>query len=261
MASLDFDRSSHDDANVILRAITAMFFLAVGAAHAQRQTAARPSAVIGTVTDSAGTPLIDAEVRLVVSGAETAVVRTHDDGRFVVMGELNGPTSLQVRHLGFRSREVELFFPRDTTRILIIILEPSSSALASIEIVDKAESSAWLREFSERRKTNSVGYFFTRGEILAREPRYLSEVLRSLSGVTLTTSRRDGYTLKVRGCRSAPLIWLNNQRVPDAELDEVARLDDVAAMEVYLSQSGVPAQFLDRANLGCGTIVIWTRQE
>jgi hypothetical protein len=238
-----------------------MFFLAVGAAHAQRQTAARPSAVIGTVTDSAGTPLIDAEVRLVVSGTDEAVVRTQHDGRFLVMGELNGPTSLQVRHLGFRSREVELFFPRDTTRVLVIRLEPASRSLASVEIVEKAESSEWLREFTERRKTNSVGYYFTRAEIMARQPRYLSEVLRSLSGLTLTTSGRDGFALRVRGCRYAPRIWVNNGRVPDAELDDVARLDDIAAMEVYLSNAGVPPQFLDRSNLGCGTIVIWTRQE
>src|ERR687892_2144014 len=99
--ALDFHRVANNDANVILRATTLMCLLAVGAAHGQRQTAARPSAVIGTVTDSAGTPLIDAEVRLVVSAVEAAVVRTQDDGRFVVMGELNGPTTLQVRHLGF----------------------------------------------------------------------------------------------------------------------------------------------------------------
>jgi carboxypeptidase family protein len=245
---------------VILRA-AAVLILAVGAAHAQRQTAARPSAVIGSVTDSVGTPLNDAEVRLVVSGADAAVARTDDEGRFIVAGELNGPTILQVRHLGFRSREVELFFPRDTTRALLIMLEPSHSTLASVEIVDTAESPDWLREFTDRRKANNFGYFFTRSEMLKRQPRYLSEVLRSLPGVTLMTSRGPGLVLRVRGCRYAPLVWVNNGRVPYAELDEVARIDDVAAMEVYLSQAGVPAQFLDRSNAGCGTIVIWTRQD
>lgn len=246
---------------MIIRATTVLLLLAVNAAHAQRQTAARPSAVIGTVTDSVGTPLNDAEVRLVVSGAAAAVARTGDDGRFMVTGELNGPTVLHVRHLGFRSREVELFFPRDTTRVLLIMLEPSYGRLASVEVVDTVESGVWLREFNERRSTNSFGYFFTRAEMLKRQPRYLSEVLRSLPGVTLMTSRRFGYVLRVRGCRYAPLVWVNNGRLPESELDEVARLDEVAAMEVYLSLAGVPAQFLDRSNAGCGTIVIWTRQE
>jgi carboxypeptidase family protein len=246
---------------VILRATAVLLCLAVGAAHAQRQTAARPSAVIGTVADSVGTPLNDAEVRLVVSGADAAVTRTGEDGRFIVTGELHGRTILQVRHLGFRSRDVELFFPRDTTRVLLIMLEPSQATLASVEVVDTAEAGEWLRQFTDRRKTNSFGHYFTQAEILKKQPRYLSELLRSLPGVTLMTSRGYGLVLRVRGCRYAPLVWVNNGRVPYAELDEVARIDDVAAMEVYLSQAGVPAQFLDRSNGGCGTIVIWTRQE
>ena len=65
----------------------------------------------------------------------------------------------------------------------------------------------------------------------------------------------------MRGCRDAPMVWLDGARVPGAELDEVIRPDDIAGMEVYASTAGVPAQFLDRTNRGCGTILLWTRHK
>jgi hypothetical protein len=59
----------------------------------------------------------------------------------------------------------------------------------------------------------------------------------------------------------APLIWLDGVRVPNAEFDEMSKPEDIAGLEVYTSAAGVPAQFMDRTNAGCGTIVIWTRHQ
>lgn len=231
-------------------------------AHAQNSAVAlAPSTVMGTVTNQSGAPLNGAEVRLVVAGTHRGTSRTGDDGRFLVAGELKGRSKLQVRRIGFVSHEVELFFPRDTSRVLIIVLDPAAVELAGVEAADSTEVSVeWLRGFYERRRTNSVGHYFTRRDIVAKQPRFLSEVLRTTGGVTLM-ARRDGYLIRMRGCQQAPLVWIDGGRTPHAELDEIARVEDVAAMEVYTTNTGVPAQFLDRSNGGCGTILVWTRQQ
>lgn len=118
-----------------------------------------------------------------------------------------------------------------------------------------------LREFNERRRSNSLGYFYTRVEIMQRRSRFLSEALRSVPGLTISTSRTGpGFVIRARGCRYAPVLWVDRGRVGDTEVDELVRIDEVAAVEVYTSPAGVPAQYTDRSNVGCGTIIVWTLQ-
>jgi carboxypeptidase family protein len=260
---VDFRCARRDDARMVRLYTMVLAVLCATTASAQKDALAlapppSPATVIGTVTDSSGAPLNSAEVRLVVAGTHLGTSRTGDDGRFLIAGEFKGRSKLQVRRIGFLSREVELFFPRDTSRVLIIVLDPATEEVAGVEADDSTEvSMGRLRGFYERRRTNSLGHYFTRRDIVAKA--FLSEVLRTTGGVTLTAARRTGYQIRMRGCQRAPLVWIDGGRTPNVELDEIARVDDVAAMEVYTTNSGVPAQFLDRSNGGCGVILVWTR--
>jgi len=247
---------------MLLRRVIGLAFIWVSAALGQKATLdSAVSAVVGTVTDHSRAPLKDAEVRLVVSGSMVNAVRTGDDGRFLVAGDVRGPSKLQVRRVGFSAREIELVFPRDTMGVLIIVLDPAAPQLAGRDAGDDEEhASGWLGEFYQRRRSHSIGIYFTRQEILSKQARHLSDVLRGVPGVTLSASERGGFAIRMRNCRYAPVLWMNGSRVAHTELDEVARLDDIAAMEVYLTNAGVPPDFLDRSNLGCGTILVWTRQ-
>lgn len=219
---------------------------------------AQPTTLRGTVTDSAGRPLAGAEVRLVAGVTEVGLARSGEDGRFVVAGVIRGRSALRVQSPGFKPADVELFFPRDSLRLLSILLEPASQRVGELQSSDSS-SSASLQKFYERRRSNSHGHYFTREEIVARVPQYLSEMLRSIPGVTIS-SRPGGFVIRMRGCRYAPIVWIDGTRAPDTELDDVARVDETAAMEVYTTPAGTPAQYLDRSNVGCGTILIWSRQ-
>ena len=189
---------------------------------------------------------------------EISLAQTDQEGRFVAVGSIQGRSWLHVRHFGFQTRDVELFFPRDSTRLLLILLELAAPDVAGMEGRDSSGDEGLLKAFHERRQSNSLGHYFTRDEILSRRPQFLSEMLRNVPGVTISQAREGGFRLRMRGCRYAPLVWIDGSRTPGTELDEVARVDDVAGMEVYTSPSGVPAQFLDRSNVGCGTILVWT---
>jgi hypothetical protein len=50
-------------------------------------------------------------------------------------------------------------------------------------------------------------------------------------------------------------------KTQDTEVDEVANVDEVAAIEVYPSWAGTPPQYMDRETRACGTIVIWSRRD
>ena len=116
--------------------------------------------------------------------------------------------------------------------------------------------SANLRAFLARRRAGGMGYFFDQERLDALHPALASEALRGVPGIVLNPTRALINQVRMRGC--APLVWVDGQRATGAELDEVARAPDVAGMEVYLSQVGVPATYADRT-AACGTILVWTR--
>jgi len=67
-----------------------------------------------------------------------------------------------------------------------------------------------------------------------------------------------GNRVLLRGCR--PRIWVNGVRTVNAEVDEVAAPSEIDGLEIYPSIAGTPAQYMDRENRGCGTVIIWTRR-
>ena len=265
--SLDIAAARGNDGQMRAPLRLALTIVFLGATTAPHPAVAVPQSatVTGTVTDPRARPLIGAEVRLVASdtGAgrtQMAAARTGDDGRFVLSSDIQRRNWLRVSFAGYTSRSVELFFPRDSVRPLVIRLERAVADSAGRDDRDTSLADIRFAEFLERRRTNSLGHFYTRKDILARQPQYLSELLRSLPGVIVNASRSGGYTLRMRGCRYGPVIWLDRTRAQGMELDDVARVDEVGAVEVYTGPSGVPAQYLDRSNVGCGTILVWSRE-
>jgi len=114
-----------------------------------------------------------------------------------------------------------------------------------------------MHEFYERRSHNNFGKYFDGAEIMRRDPRLMSEILRTVPGASIGASTRIGNRVLLRGCK--PTIWVNGMKAFRAEVDEVANPTDIAGMEVYLSWAGLPPQFQDRENPGCGAIILWTR--
>lgn len=114
----------------------------------------------------------------------------------------------------------------------------------------------WLRDFDQRSSSNKLGYFLNARQIEALHPQFTSDALRRIPGVVVVPSHGIGNGVRIRGC--APLVWVDGQRAPGAELDEVTHGSDVAALEVYRSLAGVPAEFTDRSAT-CGTILVWMK--
>jgi hypothetical protein len=226
-------------------------------AGAQDRPAAKLVTIEGVVLDDEHEPVPSAEVGLTLQGMKQMLVRSDKVGHFAFDGVPAIPGKLMVRRLGYRVKTITL----DTYKLAAG--EPMQIALESVasdlDTVTVEAMRGRMEEFYNHKNNSSFGYFIDQPEIKKRAPRFVSELFRTIPGARIQVSRRIGNTITLRGCQ--PRIWVDGVRTQDTEVDEVANVDEVAAIEVYPSWAGTPPQYMDRETRACGTIVIWSRRQ
>ena len=236
--------------------------LPVAAQDSARAPAATTPAyqVTGTVKDSAGAPVPEAEVTLIERATTLRrPVATDAQGRFELRDVPAGRLTVRVRRLGYQPRTVDVVVGATApTTFLKIIVTPAPAQLEEV-LVDAAPSGR-LREFYDhRQQRQSFGRFLELADIRRIAPRSLSDLFRSVPGITIRAATTGGNTIRIRGCQ--PTVWVDGQRIPGAELDDVIQPNDIGGIEFYPSSSGIPPQYLDPSNRLCGLILVWTRSQ
>jgi Carboxypeptidase regulatory-like domain len=229
--------------------------LSMAPAH---RAAALQYVLTGTVVDRDGNPLADADIALMERDSAFRVARADGSGRFRLDSLPRKVAMLRVRHVGFRARLLPVDLVPDLAPDLLIALERSVNMLDTMQVEEEGAGpiSPQLGEFYARARSNHFGHFIDERQLGELLPQYASDALRGVPGVTVRPSRRLGNEVRIRGC--APLVWVGGMRAPGAEVDDVARGNDVAALEVYSSLTGVPPQYSDRSAT-CGTILVWLK--
>jgi Carboxypeptidase regulatory-like domain len=216
----------------------------------------RRNAVDGIVVDKGKAPVPSAEVELKRQGEQRRVARSGNDGHFSFPAVQTGPVALTVRRMGYTARTINVDVPpAGFADPIEVELEEIPSDIASV-IVESSKQH--LQQFYERKASNNFAKFFERKDIQRRNPLYLSEMVATVSGASVS-STGAGNRILLRGCQ--PMVWVDGMRAPGAELDEVARPSDVAGMEVYPSNAGLPPEYQDRNNRMCGAIMVWTQNQ
>lgn len=230
----------------------------VASAQSVPRDNAASHAIRGRVVDTDRIPVVGAEVAALRGGDVVVMARTGVDGRFNLGEFAPGRTTISVRRLGFRPREFDLDVPASSApERITAVLTSMPTELEEIRVEARiAESNGRLREFYAHRSRSQFGYFMDTDVIAERHARHASDLLRMVPGARLIPSRGIGSAVRIRGCR--PLLWIDGQRVPGAELDDAVNANDIAALEVYNSFAGIPPQYVDRAS-NCGAIVVWTK--
>jgi hypothetical protein len=234
----------------------ALIALTLRVSHAQEATA---RTLAGIVTDTARRPIFGAEVGLLEGRAITRTMRTREDGQFEFGDLPPGKTSVLVRRLGYEPRRYTVHIRQGATRAFLpVVLDPMPTELEKVIVLARiAASRGRLRDFYERKARNAWGSFVDREEIERRNPTWVSDMLRTMPGVSVHTTSRGRNVVRLRGC--TPTVWLDGLPLRGTQVDDVVFPMDVAAIEVYRSQAGMPPQFMDLN--GCGAIVVWTRIE
>lgn len=213
--------------------------------------------VAGVVRDGGGVPISDVEVGIVSGDRLQQFVTTGADGKFLLTGVARGMVPLRIRRLGYAMQSFDVDTRVSSSAALDIVLRTVAGELEEVTIA--ANDQVKLREFYEHKSQRaSFGRFFLQHEIRRLGPTNPSDLFRIVPGVVIATAS-GGNTLRIRGCQ--PMVWVDGQRVPGAELDEVIHPSEIAAIEFYPSNAGIPAQYLERGNRLCGSVLVWTRSQ
>ena len=213
-------------------------------------------AISGVIRDLAGAPISDVEVGVIRGGRLQQFVSTGADGKFLLSGVNAGIVPLRIRRVGYGIQflDVDSRLPSATT--LEIVVKAVANELEEVTIPAGEHR---LNGFYERREQRGTfGRFLEQDEIRRAGATNSSDLFRTVPGVVIRAAS-GGNTIRVRGCQ--PMVWIDGQRVPGAELDDVVQPASIAAIEFYPSAAGTPAQYLERENRLCGLVLVWTRTQ
>lgn len=187
-------------------------------------------------------------------------------------GVTDASGTLRLADLPVGSREVEVRFLGYAPARSVVVLQPEKASRLTFDLVMQPIQLAEVKVRTRRsilqtngffnRRDSSFGTFMTRQEIQAMRPRYMSDVLRRVAGVSLTNSAHGGAaSARIRGTKvlgSCPIqYYLDGTMTAMFNIDEV-RPEDVEGIEIYRGAATIPPSF-NKGSAMCGVIVIWTR--
>jgi iron complex outermembrane receptor protein len=173
------------------------------ALHAPTPHAAAPHTVVGTVTDSAGTPVADARLTLVEVGRS---VTTSVEGRFAIAGVNPGRYHLSVSAIGY-APQVEPIVVGDSDLTVRLTLKRSVVELEALQVTATPNATTLL---NSPQPVSALGG----DELLRAQAPSLGETVQDLPGVrSLSTGTGIGKPV-IRGLTSnRVLIVADGQRL------------------------------------------------
>jgi hypothetical protein len=169
----------------------------------------------------------------------------------------------------------------------------ATAVLSGVATSSSAQSSASpVASFDARAAKHRGGVYFTLDDIQKRSPARLSDLFRSLSGITLSTndagkivltSSRGGRTSltgaattsgitgaapqaggappppTMSGGRCAVLVGMDGQMMDASFSVDDIPVTSVHGIEVYTGSARVPVEFGAANDSGCGVVMVWSK--
>jgi hypothetical protein len=231
----------------------------------------------GTVVDSAGRPIVAANVVVPELSKSTL---TDAAGGFRIDGLPAGSQRVFVRRIGYRAIDTNLAFP--IGRTLQRRFELTRAVTLDSVIVNEAAVDKGMASFEDNRRLG-LGHFLTRADLAKLEGGpSTSSVLQSFNGLSMV--RGQGGRAWITGAHGLRLVNPDAQdktlgahqscyaqvyldRTPIYQGRDSEPLFDVnsippsqiEAIEYYATPAQTPAEYT-RLNSTCGVLVIWTRR-
>lgn len=216
----------------------------------------------GRVVGAAGRPVAGARVMVWGTGVEA----TSDENGQFALGSLPGGThTLEVRAVGFTPVQRPVDIVQGTPGATEVELATLGITLDTVRVVAQRLYSSRREADFERRMKSGLGHIVDEAEIEKRRPSVITDLLRTIPGVTVLPGARSSEDVFMRGgpglgsgmCR--PDVLVDGVRTATDEmfpLNSLVPTMDIRAVEVYAHAALVPPEF---ATLnGCGVIAIWT---
>lgn len=241
-------------------AVSRIAYLALLLALCASQANAQRGVVSGSVVDTAGAAVEDADVGIV---ALRRLTRTNERGGFSFNNLPAAEIELSIRRLGYQPTKMTVVVGQGSES-LRVVLRHHPTTLEAFEVEEREmRRLLWIEDF-HRRRILGLGTYVSREDIENRRATRTSDLFRNLPGIRfVSTQGRTGVRfvsapIQRRDC--IPMIWLDGQRAPGMEIDEVV-VTNIEGIEVYHGPSTTPMRFSQSqgSRSSCGTIVIWSR--
>lgn len=216
--------------------------------------------ISGRVTFAGGQPAANSRVEIV--GSKAAGI-TNERGEFLLSGAPSGTQLLLVRHLGWSAQAIPVDLTIHKPRRVVVQLQKFIPVMDPVLVTARAEKALESVGFTQRQRSGT-GRFVSAEEIARRNPIYLSDVLRTVPGLTTRPTRGQPEVVSTRGGSISNPGCVNyvvdgfQWRSAGGDANDFVNPREVAGIEVYQA-SNVPAQFVEPGQ-SCTTIVIWTKQ-
>lgn len=212
------------------------------------------------LSDQEGEPLTNARVTLELGALETT---TDADGRFLFRATRPGIDVLTVNLVGFSEMSIPVDLERGSTTTVTLHLSPEAVRMDDITVTVRP---GWQLEESGfyDRRDRGLGIYFGPEMIERRQPNRATDLLRSLSGISVASPRQGTSRVQMRRASAnrtcPPRLYVNGTLARGQTLDDV-HANDLLALEVYKGPGQTPAQFQRETGgyADCGVIVAWTR--
>lgn len=196
--------------------------------------------------------------RVELEGTDVAVV-TNEKGEFTMRNLPSGTHNLLARHLGYVVQVATVDLNSRETQHVTLRL-PKYVPMMDPVLVTARRNVALDKVGFTTRKNGAAGYFLDAERISRMHPFYISDILRTVPGLRVTSGPHGEQVVSSsRDFRNCVQYWVDDVPFLEVEPGEVNHFisgGEIVAAEVY--QSGfVPAQYARGAD--CTTIVLWTR--
>ncbi len=217
----------------------------------------RTAELVGQVASaSTGLPIEGAIVILMGSGYGAT---TDAEGNFRIPRTWAGRDSIEVRFIGYEAGHTLIDLAPDQTTRVTLTLSRTVIRIADLTVeVRQTRRARNLAGFVERLE-KGFGTFFTPRDIINRNPRLPSDLLRGLPNVSvgrIEYGRAEVFLGEGARLRCPPALYLDGMYQAGMQFDDLER-DVLGAVEVYRRDVETPMEFM-RTGSTCGAIVVWT---
>jgi hypothetical protein len=222
--------------------------------------------VRGTVLALDDKPIEGARVEAPMWGVFAVSKR---DGSFNLDRIPTGTQLLIIRHVGYEPTRASINVTSRQPIDINVVLGPRVNLLDPV-LVTARRNYALERDGFLARQKSGWGTYFTAEDIQKRNPQYISDMLRTVNGISVVHSTGGTVIRDERKIRSSILgggrsgcvrLWVDGSEwriVDPGDLDSFVSPSEVTGLEVYRSGSA-PAQF--RGVEECVVILIWTQMQ
>lgn len=193
---------------------------------------------------------------------------SNEDGRFSISADAPGSYVLIASAYGYYESRQGMFELGDSAVMTMEYrLAPAPLPIEEVSVQLGARRGLRpkvVRSGFVRRMQKGLGHFITPYDIERSPDTSTSDLLDRLPGVFLGGSSLTTYTgraLLLQGPHGtcAPHVYFDGIRVEqNGDIDALAPLHDIEAIEVYRRRTEVPLQYAI-GDQGCGVVLFWTK--